>query len=174
MVLLDWRVHESAPLFREEQRFNQPWLWALVVVAAVAAWIGLAAVVLDSDDDGAGWPVAIVLLLVGVGIPLLFALARLTVEVLADRIEIRYRPFIARTIRLEDVVAAESVTYHPLREYGGWGIKGWSRRKIAYNVRGDRGALLTLADGRTVLIGSQRSDELAAAIRDRLPISSGP
>jgi hypothetical protein len=100
-------------------------------------------------------------------------LARLTVEVLADRIEIRYRPFIARTLRLDDVVAAESVTYRPLREYGGWGIKGWSRRKIAYNVRGDRGALLTLADGRTVLIGSQRSDELAAAIRDRLP-SSGP
>ena len=53
------------------------------------------------------------------------------------------------------------------------GHQGWSRRKIAYNVRGDRGALLTLADGRTVLIGSQRADELAAAIRDRLP-SSGP
>ena len=84
-------MHESAPLFREEQRFSQPWLWAIVVVAAVAAWIGLAAVVLDSDD-GAGWPVAIVLLLVAVGLPLLFALGRLTVEVLADRVEIRYRP----------------------------------------------------------------------------------
>jgi hypothetical protein len=165
-------VHESAPLFREEQRFSQPWLWVIVVVAAVAAWIGLAAVVLDSDD-GAGWPVAIVLLLVAVGLPLLFGLARLTVEVLADRIQIRYRPFIARTLRLDEVVAAESVTYRPLREYGGWGIKGWSRRKIAYNVRGDRGALLTFSDGRTVLIGSQRADELAAAIRDRLP-SSGP
>ena len=65
-------MHESAPLFREEQRFSQPWLWAIVVVAAVAAWIGLAAVVLDSDD-GAGWPVAIVLLFVAVGLPLLFA-----------------------------------------------------------------------------------------------------
>ena len=165
-------MSEPVPLFREEQRFTQAWLWAVVVVAAVGAWVGLAAVVFDSDD-GAGWPVAIVLLLIGVGIPLLFGSARLTVEVLADRIEIRYRPFIARTIRLEDVVAAESVAYHPLREYGGWGIKGWSRRKIAYNVRGDRGALLMLAGGRTVLIGSQRSDELAASIRDRLP-SSGP
>jgi hypothetical protein len=163
-------VHEPAPLFREEQRFHQPSFGPLVVVAAVAAWVGLAAVVFDSDD-GAGWPVAIALLLLGVGLPLLFALARLTGEVLADRIEIRYRPFIARTIRLEDVVAAESVAYHPLREYGGWGIKGWSRRKIAYNVRGDRGALPILAGGRTVLIGSQRSDELATAIRDRLPSS---
>ena len=163
-------MHQSAPLFREVQRFSQPWLWALVVVAAVAAWVGLAAVVLDSDD-GAGWPVAIVLVLVGVGLPLLFGLARLTVAVLADRVEIRYRPFITRTIRLDDVVAAESVTYRPVREYGGWGIKGWSRRKIAYNVRGDRGALLTFADGRTVLIGSQQPDELAAAIRGGLPSS---
>lgn len=69
---------------------------------------------------------------------------------------------------LENVVAAESISYRPLREYGGWGIKGWSRRKIAYNVRGDRGALLTRADGRTVLIGSQRPDGLAAAIRHGL------
>ncbi len=165
-------MHESATRFHEEQRFSQPWLWAVVVVAAVVAWIGLAAVVFDSDDE-AGWPLAIVLLLVGVGLPLLVALARLRVEVLADRVEIRYRPFIARTIRFDDIVAAESITYHPLREYGGWGIKGWSRRKVAYNVRGDRGALLMLAEGRTVLIGSQRPDELAAAIRDRLP-PSGP
>jgi hypothetical protein len=162
-------VVEPAPLFREEQRFSQPWLWAVVVVPAVAACVALVAVMLGSDDDASGWPVAIVLVLVGIGLPLLFAMARLTTVVLTDRVEIRYRPFIARTIRLDDVVAAESLTYHPLREYGGWGIKGWSRRKIAYNVRGDRGALLTLADGRTVLIGSQRSDELTAAIRHGLP-----
>jgi hypothetical protein len=52
-----------------------------------------------------------------------------------------------------------------VREYGGWGVKGWSRRKIAYNVRGDRGVLLTLVDGRTVLLGSQRAADLEAAIR---------
>jgi hypothetical protein len=102
-------------------------------------------------------------------VPLLFALARLTVEVLADRVEIRYRPFIRRTILLDAVVAAEAVTYHPVRDYGGWGIKGWSRRKVAYHVRGDRGALLTLADGRTVLLGSQRPDDLVAAVRKGRP-----
>ena len=161
-------MQEPAHLFREEQRFTQPWLWACVALAAVAALVAVAVVLFDSDDNGTGWPMAIVLMLVGVGIPLLFVLARLRVNVLADRVEIRYRPFVTRTILLEDVMAAESVTYHPLREYGGWGIKGWSRRKIAYNVRGDRGALITLADGRTVLIGSQRPDELAAAIRDGL------
>lgn len=158
-------MHEPAALFREEQRFTQSWVWALVVVAAVASWVALGAVVLGSDDGGSGWIAVLVAVLGGVGLPLLFALARLTVEVLADRVEIRYRPFTTRTILLDAVVAAEAVSYHPVRDYGGWGIKGWSRRKVAYNVRGDRGALLTLADGRTVLIGSQRPDDLASAVR---------
>ncbi len=151
-------------VFREDQRFTQPWLWAVVIVAAVAVWVLVAVQVADGGGDESGWVLAIVAVLVGVGLPVLFVLARLTVEVFADRIDIRYRPFVRRTIALETVVAADAVIYRPLREYGGWGIKGWSRRKIAYNVRGDRGVLLTLVDGRTVLVGSQRADDLAVAI----------
>jgi hypothetical protein len=51
-----------------------------------------------------------------------------------------------------------------LREYGGWGIKGWSRRRTAYSVSGNRGVELELSDGRHVLIGSNRADELAAVV----------
>ena len=35
---------------------------------------------------------------------------------------------------------------------------------MAYNVSGDRGVELTLKDGRRVMLGSQRADELAAVI----------
>jgi hypothetical protein len=128
----------------------------------------LVAAVFGSDGDTDRSAVVGISVLVGVGLPLLFGLARLTVEVHADRVQIRYRPFVRRTIWLDSVTAAEPVTYDPVREYGGWGIKGWSRRKIAYNVRGDRGVLITLADGRTVLIGSQRPEDLAAALRSVL------
>ena len=51
----------------------------------------------------------------------------------------------------------------PIREYGGWGIRGF-RSKRAYNVTGDRGVELTLVDGRKVGIGSRRAGELADAI----------
>ena len=53
----------------------------------------------------------------------------------------------------------------PILEYGGWGIryspfgKGW-----AYNVRGNQGVQLELANGQRILVGSQRADELARAI----------
>lgn len=150
-------------VFEEEQRFTQWWLWALVIVSSGAALVAFVAGVVDSSD-GVPWAIVPVTVVVGVGLPVLFGFARLRVEVHDDRVVLRYRPFTARTIRLADVMGVEAVTYRPVREYGGWGIKGWSRRKVAYNVSGTRGARLTLADGRTVLIGSQRADELAAAI----------
>jgi hypothetical protein len=51
-----------------------------------------------------------------------------------------------------------------VREYGGWGIKGWSFKSVAYNISGDRGVQLTLRDGRRIMLGSRRPDELAQAI----------
>ena len=45
----------------------------------------------------------------------------------------------------------------------------FGRRGRAYNVSGDRGVELTLANGKRVLIGSQRSEELAEAIRRIVP-----
>ena len=59
----------------------------------------------------------------------------------------------------------EARTYRPLLEYGGWGIryapfgKGW-----AYNVHGSQGVQLELTNGKRILIGSQRAEELARAI----------
>jgi uncharacterized membrane protein (DUF441 family) len=157
-------VNGSSVRFREDQRFTQWWLWLAVLAAVVACW---AAVLGDRSegDDGSWWIGALVAALVGVGVPVLFAVARLRVEVEADRIVVRFRPFTTRTIGLDTVDRIESVTYRPLREYGGWGIKGWSRRKVAYNVRGTRGVLVTLVDGRTVLLGSQDPEAMAAAIR---------
>ena len=35
----------------------------------------------------------------------------------------------------------------------------------AYNVSGNKGVLLTFGTGKTLMIGSQRPEELAAAIR---------
>lgn len=150
--------------YREEQRFTQWWLWLPVLAGAVVCWVAVVAAI-DERDEPSWWIGALLAALVGTGLPVLFAVARLRVEVEPAQIVVRYRPFTTRRIELDAVDRIESVTYRPLREYGGWGIKGWSRRKVAYNVRGTRGVRLTLADGRTVLLGSQDPDALAAAIR---------
>ncbi len=69
---------------------------------------------------------------------------------------------------LADIEKVEARTYKPLREYGGWGIRGLANHR-AYNVSGSQGVELTLRDGRRILIGSQKAQELALAIQSQLP-----
>ena len=68
-----------------------------------------------------------------------------------------------RTIPIADVTHVETRTCAPLREYGGWGIRGLGSNR-AYNVSENQGVEVVLFDGRKVLIGSQRAEELAQAI----------
>ena len=101
---------------------------------------------------------------------------RLSTTVTADALSIRYG-FLYRTrIPLTEVAHAEAVEYAPIRDYGGWGIRGWRRRR-ALNARGNQGVLLTRTDGSTLLVGSQRPRELLEALsragvvtEDKLPI----
>jgi len=158
-------------VFRERQRFGPWWVWVLLAAGVTAAWAFLA-VTLVGDGSVAG--AAVLVVIVGIALPGLFLVARLDVAVYADRVEVDFFPLRRRTIPLRDVDRTQARRYRPLKEYGGWGIKGWSTRKIAYNVRGDRGVDLTLRDGRSVLIGSQHSGELAAAIGRGFSDAPGP
>ena len=123
------------------------------------------------------WAVWLIWLFIGIGLPLVFGRMSLLVEVTTEQIRIRYRPFLRRTIPLSDLSRAGARTYSPLKEYGGWGIKGWSKANMAYSISGDRGVELTFTDGRRLLLGSRRADELASAIQSGLrhpsPLATG-
>ena len=55
--------------------------------------------------------------------------------------------------------------YHPILDYGGWGIR-WALKGKAYNISGNNGVRLDFYDGKHLLIGSQRSEEFAASIEE--------
>ncbi|MBW3623816.1 MAG: hypothetical protein KY468_10465 [Armatimonadetes bacterium] len=170
---------ESGVFFHEEQRFRQPWLWALLVGAG-AMQVGVFGYgIVQQIVYGRPWgnrPMTDTLLLVvgaGVlfmtaGLLLLFYTVRLVTEVREDGLYVRFFPFHLRPNKAapEDLLRWEAVTYSPLREYGGWGIR-YGRNGKAYNVSGNRGVQLEFRDGRRILIGSQRPEELAAAL-DRI------
>jgi hypothetical protein len=157
------------PLFREVQRFRQPWLWALLVAATALTAVrlaqsirGMPLVIAGQPVDAAAWAVA--LAVCGLA-ALLFLAARLETEVWPDALAVRFFPFhlAPRRFPWDRLAAAEAVRYRPIRDYGGWGIRfGLAGR--AYNVRGDRGVMLVFSDGKRLLVGSQRAEELAAAI----------
>lgn len=155
-------------LFREVQRFRDVW-WVMALVFGVAAlqwYIFLGQIVGGApigNRPASNGVVLLVWLLAGVGLPVLFLLLRLEVEVSPNAVTIRFAPLFIRVIDQREIAGVEPVTYRPLGEFGGWGVRGWGGR-VAYNVRGDQGVELTLTDGRRVLIGSRRAAELAAAI----------
>jgi hypothetical protein len=62
-----------------------------------------------------------------------------------------------------EVARAYLRRYDPLGEYGGWGLKGTTRNR-AYNIANDEGLQLELRDGRRVLLGTQRSADLAQVL----------
>lgn len=160
-------VQNSPVLFREEQRFRQLWIWLLILFIAAIQWWGFIQQIIFGqpwgDNPGPDWMIVTFWLLFGIGLPLFFLYLRLIVTVSDAAVEIHFRPLARRTIAIADIRHVKPGTYSPLRSYGGWGVRGLGDN-VAYNVSGNQGVKLTLADGKTVLIGSQRTAELALAI----------
>ncbi len=154
--------------FREVQAFRQWWIRGSVLVLALLAWWAfLRQVVLGKpfgNRPAPDWTVWVLLVLFGVFLPLVFAVIRLVVTVDGEAVTIRFYPLRPRRIPLAEIRECEARTYRPLGEYGGWGIRWSPRRGMAYNVSGNRGVQLVLQSGKRVLIGSQRPEELSAAI----------
>lgn len=67
-------------------------------------------------------------------------------------------------IAADQIRAVEPVTYRPLAEFGGLGIRFGRGGKRAYSARGDRGVRIQ-TPSREYLIGSQRPEALAHALR---------
>jgi hypothetical protein len=69
-----------------------------------------------------------------------------------------------RRIPLADIQSAEAITFDPERDYGGYGIRSNGEGK-AYIANGQQGVRLKLVNGATVVVGSQRSNELVSSLR---------
>ena len=156
--------------FREEQVFRSWWMWLLIGGIAVLQWWGFFQQIIRGKPWGnkpaPDWMMVILWLAFGIGLPVFFLYAKLMVMVTETAVDVHFRPMTRRTISIAEITHVETRTYAPLSEYGGWGIRYGRGGKRAYNVSGNRGVELTLANGRKVMIGSQRTDELAQAIED--------
>lgn len=163
--------------FSEEQHFRQRWLWALLfgVLVPVSCWFvfGVLRQLITGEPFGRNLTIDLVLGLLGfvallmmVAIIWFFCVFKLQTQVTTDAIRVGF--FSQRLLRIgySRIRACTACTYHPVRDFGGWGNRR-SRRGRALTVHGNRGVQLELTDGCRLLIGSQRADELASVIEER-------
>ncbi len=164
------RERQSIPAFREEQKFQQIWVWFIVLGIAALMWYSTYRQIIQRRPFGSrpapDTLMIIFWLLFGVGLPALIFSIRLITEVRDDAIYIRFFPihFSFHKISFDELQSFEVRKYNALREYGGWGIRYGPQGK-AYNVGGNRGVQLVLQDGKRILIGSQRPEEFLAALQ---------
>jgi len=155
-------------LYREEQHFSQWWVWIIVLGVAAACWWAFIQQILlgrpFGNNAAPDWAVVLIWVVIGLGLPFLFEALKLVIVVTSDEVRARFRPFGTRIIAVSEIVSAQARQYNAVKEYGGWGVKGWSTKKVSFNVKGSWGVDLTLRDGRSILLGSQRAQELEAAI----------
>ena len=155
-------------MFREVQKFRQWWVWLLISPAVVLPWVAFCDQIVFrrpfGNNPGPDWMIWCMLVLFGVGFPLLFAKIRLTVVVTTEELCVRYFPFYSGRIPLSDIASASILHYSGVGYFGGWGIRWSPGRGICFTMGGNQGVQLVLANGRQRLIGSQRAEELLTAI----------
>ncbi len=148
--------------FKETQRFTQWWLW-LILLGTWGSMI-YAFIQEPPKTNVAYWVTG----LIAIGLPILFWQMRLTTRVSSDGIRVRFVPFHFKEqfYPWDSIESAQVRTYSPLREYGGWGIKyGFNGQGKVYNVSGNQGLQLIFKSGEKLLIGTQKSEEIQAAVR---------
>lgn len=150
-------------LFKEQQRFRQWWLWALIGILVLIVGT-VACILLQHAADNA---VPLLLILLSLLLPVSFLLLRLDTEVRNDGIYVRFFPLQIKykRYRWEDIDYLFIRQYDPVNEYGGWGIRGLGSNR-ALNISGDQGLQLVLKEHKKkLLIGTRKPEELARLIQ---------
>ena len=156
--------------FTEEQRFNQLWLWAILLgVSLFPAYLIFRQLLFGPPVGEEPMSNATMLLIaLSISMPVwLFSRLALLTEIDSREIRIRFVPFVRRVVSWAEVEKAEVVDYGFI---GGWGIRYGSKYGTAYNVQGRMGLALELKNGKKLLVGTQKPDELRSFLTNIRPI----
>ncbi|MBN1190960.1 MAG: DUF1648 domain-containing protein [Dehalococcoidales bacterium] len=106
------------------------------------------------------------LLLFMVGLVLVIPYSGMRTAVRREDVTVRFGLPGIRVLRIKtgDIAGLELKEFSPLRDFGGYGIR-FNSRMHAYFMRGSRGVLISLNNGRKYLIGSDRPERLLAVLR---------
>lgn len=157
--------------FTEQQHFRQPLLWMLLlalnafIAVAIAQQLFMTEPFGDNPMSDAGLIITACLIL---GLNALFITMRLDTQIQADGVYYRFFPFQRkfRFISWDRINSAQVRTYHPIGDYGGWGMRiGLFGKGQAFNVSGNKGLQLEYDQKVRFLLGTQKPDEIQKVLQ---------
>ena len=172
-------------IFSETQRFRQPWLWVmfgLLWVSFTGIFVyGIYRQVIHHIPFGSNPMSDTGLMITSIAtwilltaILMLFLTARLDTRIDREGIHYRFFPIHKneRHIAWKNISYIRIVSYHPIRQFGGWGIR-YGKDGVAFNVAGKRGLVITRRGGERILIGTQKANELKVVLSHLSPLPTG-
>jgi hypothetical protein len=166
-------------LFIETQSFKQHPL-VLVIIASILFWswgLFIATVVLRVDGalELPAVLSSLVPVIIGTALAAWFYIMRLDINVDMTGVSAEFKyVFFKRHIGFDEIETAFARTYSPMKEFGGWGVRFSKKNGTVVNVSGNEGVQLVLRDGKKLLLGSRRAQELEAAIKANLSRPATP
>ena len=153
-------------IYKERQKFNQFWLWLILIGLGLIPIYGIYKQLILGEQFG-NTPLSdlelIILTVFIFALIALFAIIRLDTEINENEIRVHFFPFIKRHVNWEDVKSAEEIKY---RFVGGWGIRFSTKYGTVYNIKGNKGLAIKLKNGKKILIGTQKEEELKKIVEN--------
>lgn len=145
--------------FEECQKFDQWWLWSIIIIInIVSLWglfqaVSLTEFLKNPSAHSEVWYTVLLLL----GPLVLIYIIRLETKINAHEVAILFFPFINKKILWSDIEHAEVIQYGFV---GGWGIRIGTKYGTVYNTKGNIGLAIQLKNGKKYLIGTQQREQL--------------
>lgn len=156
-------ANSATDRFDEEQKFDQKWLWTLLIVVSIVILAVQFSVFFSSsvEASGFGFYFSLFNVFLVIGLIGLFAVMKLKTSIDKEKISMEFFPFVKKEVAWRDIRKAEVLDYGFV---GGWGIRLWTKYGTVYNTKGSKGLFIQLKDDKKFLIGTQRPDEMAGFI----------
>lgn len=160
---------EDKILFQEKQKFTQWWLWLILLAPTFYILYKLVGPLFGGKDiEHSGnlsvslamptesWLMLMILLLI------LFFIFFMTMRTTVDtkKVVVRHLYFIKKEWYWNEIESAAIIKYG----FVGYGIRISLNHGTVYNVKGNKGLLITLRNGKKRLIGTQKPEKLAKVV----------
>ncbi len=165
----------SIILFSEKQRFKQWWFWLILLGVNGLFLFGVIQQVILGHPFG-DKPIGNTGILIAFGgtlaLSLMLFFTKLETQLTQEGIAVRLFPFHLKFKRFNwsDLEKAYVRQYSPIVDYGGWGLRySLSGKGKAHNISGNMGLQLQFKNGKKLLIGTRKPEELKEVL-DQLEI----
>lgn len=154
------------PLFSEKQRFNQWWIWLIIIATSIFPFVGIYKQIINNEpfgDNPMSNNTLILTTVISLSLIALFLLMRLETLITKEGISFKFFPFVKRNYSFNEIESYKVIDYGFV---GGWGIRFTMKYGTVYNTRGTKGLFIKLKNGKTMVVGTQKPEELNKVITD--------